>query len=393
LVEALMAYNTQGEWEEDEFDAQPWEQPQDAGGGGLEPFAPGPGYDPNADDVTFGEPEFYPNVSQKSGGGSSSSYPSLNPGEHEQEDLATLAGKNPGDIAAYIQALNAKQAQRFPGGMQGQQRMGGGPFGGGGRGGPGDAWGQDLFDMFRQQYGQSQDDRARRQAEEDNVRSTLMEMIRQGQQPLDPMTIANSPEARGYARLADRAQDRLRGQAAERSAQMGTGAVQAQGGGAQPVGAPAGAAVAGGFTRALGGGPVASGPVPSEGGPVSGQEPSAPPQGEGMRTGGALGSSIEGGQRQAAENIAGFQSQMMGRELQAKRQQLMQALQMGAGLLSADQQRDLQRELGTLDAAIRQQLGQGQLGLGYDQLGSQIGMNQANLNQQALMYLMGQGGY
>ena len=76
-------------------------------------------------------------------------------------------------------------------------------------------------------------------------------------------------------------------------------------------------------------------------------------------------------------------------------------------MLSADQQRDLQRELASMDMAIRQtlgagqlqlgagdlalrgELGRGQLDLGYDQLGAQTGYNQAALNQQALMALMG----
>ena len=140
---------------------------------------------------------------------------------------------------------------------------------------------------------------------------------------------------------------------------------------------------------------MAAGPVSAEGGPTQTQQPA----GEGVQTGGALAGQAAGGAREAAENIAGFQSQLAAREMQSRRQQLMQALQMGAGLLSADQQRDLQRELSTLDAAIRQQLGQGQLalgqgqlGLGYDTLGADIGYRQAMLNQMAGQYMGGWGG-
>ena len=47
-----------------------------------------------------------------------------------------------------------------------------------------------------------------------------------------------------------------------------------------------------------------------------------------------------------------------------------------------------QLQLGAGDLALRGELGRGNLNLGYDQLGSQVGYNQAQLNQQALLAMM-----
>lgn len=210
---------------------------------------------------------------------------------------------------------------------------------------------QELRDLIQQQlmFSQQQqqqaaEDRSRRLTQEEATRGALLDLIRQSSQPIDPNQALNTPESRSYARIAERAQARLRAQAAERTGQVGTGRTE---------------------------------------------------RGE---TGGALAGAIGGGERQAAENIAGFQSQLASRDLQQRRQQLMQALQLGAGLLSGDQQRDLQRQIAATDAALRQALGGGQLALGFGQLAQggeqfnqdlayRIAVQQAALNQSPYQYL------
>jgi hypothetical protein len=68
---------------------------------------------------------------------------------------------------------------------------------------------------------------------------------------------------------------------------------------------------------------------------------------------------LRGEARIAAErtgqNVAGFQSELMGRELTARRAEIQQALTGMQGVLSGDQQLALQRELALLDNAIKQQ--------------------------------------
>lgn len=121
--------------------------------------------------------------------------------------------------------------------------------------------------------------------------------------------------------------------------------------------------------------------------------------------GGALGGDIENQNIGMAEQMQAHQSQMVLQDLQQRRQSLQQALQIGAGIMNADQQRELQRQLAALDASIktelgradiglRGQLGGGQLSLGllqallgnqfnYDQLGLNAGQIEAMLNQQS----------
>lgn len=83
---------------------------------------------------------------------------------------------------------------------------------------------------------------------------------------------------------------------------------------------------------------------------------------------------IRGEERIAAERsgqrTGAFEAELIGREIQSRRQEIAQALQGMQGILSADQQVGLQRELAALDNAIRQQqLQQSARGqdLGYDQ--------------------------
>ena len=96
---------------------------------------------------------------------------------------------------------------------------------------------------------------------------------------------------------------------------------------------------------------------------------------------------IQGERRMAAEKVgqgvSGFQAELLGRELSARREEIAQALQMSGGLLSADQTRNLQAQLGQMDQAIKEAgIGmQGrQLDLGFADLGVRRDLGFAGLD-------------
>jgi len=95
---------------------------------------------------------------------------------------------------------------------------------------------------------------------------------------------------------------------------------------------------------------------------------------------------LQGEQRMAAEHLGqatgGFEAELMGRELQSRRSEIADALNSMRGMLSADQQDNLQRELASLDAAIKQQ----GLAVNQSQFGSDLGYRYANLAQQGSQF-------
>ena len=177
-------------------------------------------------------------------------------------------------------------------------------------------------------------DRKRQQAFEEQIRSQVLEMMRQGQVPVDADQIAGTGEARAFRRVSERAQDRLRAEQAEMRGLMGTGQV-----------------------------------------------------GGGERSG-AFGSDIETGQMELQERLAANESSLVARELQNRRTQLQQALSLGAGLLSADQSNQIRTQLAAIDTSLRQQLGQADIGLRQNLgladtlLRRQLGMADIDVRQQ-----------
>ena len=120
------------------------------------------------------------------------------------------------------------------------------------------------------------------------------------------------------------------------------------------------------------------------------------------------------------QNEQAFLAQLMQQELNSQRQRASQALGFGTGLLSQEQQQALQERLANLNSqlqttgyGLQQQLGLGDLGvrreglaqqnsqfsagLGqqnnqfYDELAQTLGLSQAQLNQQAMLALLGGG--
>lgn len=81
---------------------------------------------------------------------------------------------------------------------------------------------------------------------------------------------------------------------------------------------------------------------------------------------------IRGEQRMAAERVGqrtgAFEAELLGRELQTRRNEITQTLAQMGNMLSDDQRLALQRELTLLDLAIRESLGNAQLGIQQGQL-------------------------
>lgn len=81
------------------------------------------------------------------------------------------------------------------------------------------------------------------------------------------------------------------------------------------------------------------------------------------------------GTERLGQGVAGFQAQLMGRELQNRRDEIAQALSQQGAMLSGDQQRALQAQLASLDQAIKE----GNLTLGQRGLDVQERLGMADL--------------
>ncbi len=92
---------------------------------------------------------------------------------------------------------------------------------------------------------------------------------------------------------------------------------------------------------------------------------------------------------QAATDRAGFASKLAISQMQARQQQLMQALQLGAGVLTDDQKNMLTKELGDIDAALRGRAIDVQSSLGQGSLSNQLTLGQGQLSLGLLEALLG----
>lgn len=89
---------------------------------------------------------------------------------------------------------------------------------------------------------------------------------------------------------------------------------------------------------------------------------------EGTANSGGYSDRLLGAEQQAGEATAQFSGQLAVRELQRQREEIMQALQIGAGLITDQERLQLTEKLGLIDAALQQQsLGLQQQGLGLQQ--------------------------
>lgn len=103
---------------------------------------------------------------------------------------------------------------------------------------------------------------------------------------------------------------------------------------------------------------------------------------QGLGNSGAMQQEARMASERAAQNVGQFESQLVGRELENRRNEIKEALSGLGGMLTADQTRGLQRELADLDAAIKRELGTGALNIDLlrallqnDQFRDQLGVN------------------
>ncbi len=117
---------------------------------------------------------------------------------------------------------------------------------------------------------------------------------------------------------------------------------------------------------------------------------------QGLNAGGQ-GGALDAGLNSLNEDLGAQRgrlvSEVTGRELAARRQQIAQALQLGTGVMSLDQQQALQREMAQLDAQLRREgygvqkeLAGQQMGYNYDQLQAEQDYRQAQLRAMQAQY-------
>lgn len=104
---------------------------------------------------------------------------------------------------------------------------------------------------------------------------------------------------------------------------------------------------------------------------------------------GSTGASYQAARERTGASEGQFAGNLVAQQALSRRNQITQILQIGAGVMTADQQQQLQRELANLDAILRQQSITNQNNQANDRLGFDIGSFQANMNRNAVLDAMG----
>ncbi len=115
----------------------------------------------------------------------------------------------------------------------------------------------------------------------------------------------------------------------------------------------------------------------------------------GGRTAGSEESAMKGGYEDLGNSVGSYRANLQIQELQARRQQLAQAASLGAGLSNADESNALQQQIAAIDAQIKQ-LGLTQTDKGltqqnaqfYDTLSSHMGDQTNTLDELLSQYLL-----
>jgi hypothetical protein len=112
---------------------------------------------------------------------------------------------------------------------------------------------------------------------------------------------------------------------------------------------------------------------------------------QGLGDSGAMDAGVESGFQNMGESQGAFQSKLVLDKMSEMKSQITQALQVGAGILSSDQNAALQRDLANLNAAMQAEgLKQSDKHF-YDDLGFRIGQSEADQNRAAILALLGGG--
>ena len=113
---------------------------------------------------------------------------------------------------------------------------------------------------------------------------------------------------------------------------------------------------------------------------------------QGLANSGAMDTATQNAMENAGTQQAQFAGNLVAQQALARRNQIADMLRVGAGVMSADDQRALQLQLAQLDAGLRQQTITNQNSQFYDQLGTNVGMFNANMNRQNILDLLNRGG-
>lgn len=110
---------------------------------------------------------------------------------------------------------------------------------------------------------------------------------------------------------------------------------------------------------------------------------------EGLLDSGTFDTGVAGIEEGRGESEAAMTGNLLGRELQARRQQVQQLLQLAMASGDAESARTLSAQLASLNSQMQDQHFGQQLDFNYDALGQQGALGMAGLNQQALLALLG----
>lgn len=104
---------------------------------------------------------------------------------------------------------------------------------------------------------------------------------------------------------------------------------------------------------------------------------------------GSTQASLQAARERTGAGQGQFAGNLVAQQATARRSQITQLLQVGAGVMTADQQQQLQLELAKMDAILRQQSITNQNTQANDQLGYQYDTFQANMNRNSVLDAMG----
>jgi hypothetical protein len=110
---------------------------------------------------------------------------------------------------------------------------------------------------------------------------------------------------------------------------------------------------------------------------------------QGAANSGALDTQMQAARERATTGEAQFSGGAVMQQAQARRQELVNLLQTGAGVMNADQSRQLQGKIADLDAFLRQQGITNQNQQFYDQLGVSVPEFEQMMNEQAVRDSLG----
>jgi hypothetical protein len=110
---------------------------------------------------------------------------------------------------------------------------------------------------------------------------------------------------------------------------------------------------------------------------------------QGMGNSGSLDTQMQAARERATTGEAQFSGNAVMQQAQSRRQELVNLLQTGAGVMNADQSRQLQGKIADLDAFLRQQGITNQNQQFYDQLGMSAAQFEQLMNEQAVRDSMG----